>query len=395
MIASNGGEVEDLYAVLGVAPDASIEEIEAATKALRWSLHPDRNMDAPEATRKLNERHLQRVNAAFDVLSSPSERASYNSKRTRPADAEVTPSIIVAPAEVTIRHDDLVSTGVRISADVDISGLSAVTLESLEPECLESGMDFGDLQKRALFPDRQFPARVSFVARGWPSGEGFVVSYSVGSLSAQQTVRVHGKPRNRPMPEPVPPAPTPSDQEWLRPVLNWLLAVLGLVCLVASFAISEWFLALLLIVVALGGVRLLIYKAKRAWSATPAGEQLGMVDSMFVDLDPTKLTLLTLGLPLVWLFVWGWVGVSFVTWFSRIPGSMRWSLNAVAALVYIPLGPLFAFQAILSDPFLPAFDALPTFAVVWLIPGFFWPVHLCALIYFAVRAHAAIQGEDW
>jgi DnaJ domain len=71
----------NLYDVLQVSPEASIEVIRAAYRALARSQHPDVNPD-PEATR-----HMRRLNAAYHVLSDPSRRARYDAARARMAAA--------------------------------------------------------------------------------------------------------------------------------------------------------------------------------------------------------------------------------------------------------------------------------------------------------------------
>jgi len=62
----------DLYAVLGVAPDASDEEIKRAYRALARELHPDVNGD-PAAEQRFKE-----ITAAYDTLSDPSRRRQYD-----------------------------------------------------------------------------------------------------------------------------------------------------------------------------------------------------------------------------------------------------------------------------------------------------------------------------
>ena len=54
------------YSVLGVASDASEEDIKKAyrRKAMQW--HPDRNLNNPEA-----EAEFKKVQAAYDALTKP------------------------------------------------------------------------------------------------------------------------------------------------------------------------------------------------------------------------------------------------------------------------------------------------------------------------------------
>ena len=60
--------VTDPFAVLGVAPDASRQELQAARRALVKRLHPDvRSQDDPKV-RADAERRLAEVNAAYDLV---------------------------------------------------------------------------------------------------------------------------------------------------------------------------------------------------------------------------------------------------------------------------------------------------------------------------------------
>lgn len=63
----------DYYAVLGVARDASAEEIKKAYRKLAMQYHPDRNPGDKSAEAKFKE-----VNEAYDVLKDPEKRAAYD-----------------------------------------------------------------------------------------------------------------------------------------------------------------------------------------------------------------------------------------------------------------------------------------------------------------------------
>jgi len=66
------------YQVLKVAPDAPVEVIRAAYRALASRHHPDRLGDDPAASER-----MQRVNEAYRVLSDPVRRARYDAMLRR------------------------------------------------------------------------------------------------------------------------------------------------------------------------------------------------------------------------------------------------------------------------------------------------------------------------
>lgn len=67
----------DYYEVLGVPPNATQEELQAAYRRLSRSLHPDVNKD-PSAEERFKE-----VGEAYRVLSDPGSRARYDGMRAR------------------------------------------------------------------------------------------------------------------------------------------------------------------------------------------------------------------------------------------------------------------------------------------------------------------------
>ena len=71
MTAPNNPAARDLYAVLGVDPDASVAEIRRAYRRQALDLHPDRNPD-PAATPR-----FRAAAAAHAVLTHPARRADY------------------------------------------------------------------------------------------------------------------------------------------------------------------------------------------------------------------------------------------------------------------------------------------------------------------------------
>jgi predicted Zn-dependent protease with MMP-like domain/curved DNA-binding protein CbpA len=71
----------DYYGVLGVAPDASDEEIRTTFRRLAMLWHPDHYTNAPKALRERAERRMRALIRAHSVLSNPARRRQYD--RTR------------------------------------------------------------------------------------------------------------------------------------------------------------------------------------------------------------------------------------------------------------------------------------------------------------------------
>src|SRR5215469_15767530 len=64
---------KDYYDVLGVARDASGDEIKQAYRALARKHHPDVSQDKAQAEHRFKE-----INEAYEVLSDPGKRAQYD-----------------------------------------------------------------------------------------------------------------------------------------------------------------------------------------------------------------------------------------------------------------------------------------------------------------------------
>lgn len=66
-------EFKDYYASLGVAKDASAEDIKKAFRKLARKYHPDVAKDSPGAEEKFKE-----INEAYEVLGDPDKRSKYD-----------------------------------------------------------------------------------------------------------------------------------------------------------------------------------------------------------------------------------------------------------------------------------------------------------------------------
>lgn len=92
---SNSSHQPDPYAVLGVDPTATAEQITHAYRALLRRHHPDTRAESPADQMRAGPRHdddarLQRVLTAYAVLRDPAQRADYDRIRAprRPAPHE-------------------------------------------------------------------------------------------------------------------------------------------------------------------------------------------------------------------------------------------------------------------------------------------------------------------
>jgi hypothetical protein len=72
---------DDPYAVLGVAPTASAEEIRRAYLKLARAHHPDYFVDAAPPTRMAAEARMRAVNDAWAVLGDPERRRQLEADR--------------------------------------------------------------------------------------------------------------------------------------------------------------------------------------------------------------------------------------------------------------------------------------------------------------------------
>lgn len=89
----------DYYAVLGVAPGASDEEIKKAYRKLVFQYHPDRNPNDKQAEAKIRE-----INAAYEVIGDTETRKTYERLRfgDEPREAPPDPDAILRTMEAKL-----------------------------------------------------------------------------------------------------------------------------------------------------------------------------------------------------------------------------------------------------------------------------------------------------
>jgi curved DNA-binding protein CbpA len=74
------GSERTLYQTMGVSPGAPSREIREAYLRLARTLHPDRYTDGSPGEKRLAERRMREVNAAWEVLGRPESRRSYDAE---------------------------------------------------------------------------------------------------------------------------------------------------------------------------------------------------------------------------------------------------------------------------------------------------------------------------
>ena len=72
-MGTSNGAAFDPYRVLGLARDATADEIKATYRALAKELHPDVNPDSPEA-----EERFKKITEAYELLGDPAKRTAYD-----------------------------------------------------------------------------------------------------------------------------------------------------------------------------------------------------------------------------------------------------------------------------------------------------------------------------
>lgn len=104
------------YELLGVAPDATREELRRGylRRARRW--HPDQFSGAPAAERRKAEKAMARINQAWDVLSDPGRRERYDLSLKEPPPS-ARPAGAGAPARRPARPDVVEPDDVQLDTD--------------------------------------------------------------------------------------------------------------------------------------------------------------------------------------------------------------------------------------------------------------------------------------
>jgi hypothetical protein len=127
-----GREPDEFYAILGLAPDATVDDIRRAYHQLAMRWHPDRA--GPDATFI-----FQRLSAAYQVLVDPVARAAYDRERVGSGPGEPVPPSRRAPGVLIRRLSSPI--GVLLACGIAERADDGVIVLHLEPEeAAEGGM---------------------------------------------------------------------------------------------------------------------------------------------------------------------------------------------------------------------------------------------------------------
>ena len=103
--------IKDHYKTLGIAPNASLQDIKKAYRQLALKYHPDKNPD------QYAETHFREIQEAYDILSDTHKRRAYDEERwltgmgNRARDTQViTPDWIYAESRKLSQHMATVDT---------------------------------------------------------------------------------------------------------------------------------------------------------------------------------------------------------------------------------------------------------------------------------------------
>lgn len=117
--------MKDYYDMMGLAPEASQDEITTMYRKLSKKYHPDKNSDDPDLLR-WSDGMMKELNEAYDILSDPAKRSQYDQMRRIPQSFRPTAQADAPPQPGATVWKYLVFSGPGLSA---LSfGLLAITI---------------------------------------------------------------------------------------------------------------------------------------------------------------------------------------------------------------------------------------------------------------------------
>ncbi len=107
--------MKDYYDMMGLAPEASQDEIANMYRKLSKKYHPDKNTDDPDLVRWADGM-MKELNEAYDILSDPAKRAQYDQRRRIPQSFRPTAQADAPPQPDITMWKYLVLSGSGLSA---------------------------------------------------------------------------------------------------------------------------------------------------------------------------------------------------------------------------------------------------------------------------------------
>jgi hypothetical protein len=211
------GKEPDYYAILGVAHDATQQEIKRAYRKKTQEAHPDHTVNAPQDERDRATADQALLNAAKETLLDPGKRAAYDYEHRKPVPV-VTPDHIdfydVKPGESQLAHFILSNAG----GHFDDYGLQPPSTAFVVV-----------IAGRSVEPDDQFPMQFDILATGEEWGKSY--STFIRAFLDDEEAQVHitlqtaQKPVNTAWDSTPKSAPQPSIQTVRVPITTRLTSI--------------------------------------------------------------------------------------------------------------------------------------------------------------------------
>lgn len=174
-------QIADHYETLGVHPDATQAEVNAAFRRLAREQHPDRFAGAPDGVRAAAEEAFKRLSVAFEVLRDAERREAYDLMRAGRAPAQ---AIEVEPPLATVRS----AAGTFSVAATLVVLEGALADMQLDVRCDDGGIELMALDAR---PEPGAPNLLRLTVRGRVVDGGsrtMHLLYTAGAAAAAQSV---------------------------------------------------------------------------------------------------------------------------------------------------------------------------------------------------------------
>jgi curved DNA-binding protein CbpA len=127
------GTERTLYQAMGVSPSADAAELREAYLRLARTLHPDRYESGSPGEKRLAERRMREVNAAWEVLGRPDSRAQYDAdlylrRRDEARARRTSNTTATSPSAARAPRPPVDTTEISEDDDVELSALTAFLL---------------------------------------------------------------------------------------------------------------------------------------------------------------------------------------------------------------------------------------------------------------------------